>query len=346
LECYPFSSRISAHHLVVSALTTQVTVTTNAGDGTIALSGKGIATIPIQVSVSPSSATLVNTYTQQFTATGKYADGSSHDITNVAVWSSSDSNTVVVTSSGLATGVAAGIGTITATLASVSGSAQVTESTAQLAPNGTDPLLFEAKAGTGEVTEFFGLKNDQGIPTNVTSYAVNAPSGSVATLLLDNQRRPVEVQTGDGSTFLIAWKSQTSATITAISPDGSARVIVNVDSANQTAAREVLLSRSQKTGVSETRSVPCRTAIAAGSGPSARSHRSTELALMSPTNRAAGMNATTSSSTVTVTECGSPADDAIVSVDYILSETKFSISGLAMGGGKYSVAIPVPGDRP
>ena len=53
-------------------------------------------------------------------------------------------------------------------------------------------------------------------------------------------------------------------------------------------------------------------------------------------------NALTSPTTVSVSQCGSPADDAIVNVDYLLETTKFSVPGYDVGNGNYAVSIPVP----
>jgi len=54
--------------------------------------------------------------TQQFTATGTYSDGSTKDITSQVTWASYDHAISTISSAGLATGVAAGSTSITATL--------------------------------------------------------------------------------------------------------------------------------------------------------------------------------------------------------------------------------------
>jgi uncharacterized protein YjdB len=58
---------------------------------------------------------------QQFTATGTYSDGMSYAITAQITWSSSNTSVATVSTSGLATTVAAGSTTITATYGSISG---------------------------------------------------------------------------------------------------------------------------------------------------------------------------------------------------------------------------------
>ncbi len=64
--------------------------------------------------------------TQQFAATGGYQDGSTKDLTLTANWSSSATSIATINSSGLATGVAGGFSTITATSGSISGSTAIT----------------------------------------------------------------------------------------------------------------------------------------------------------------------------------------------------------------------------
>jgi hypothetical protein len=107
----------------VSGNTTSGTVTANCTVTATFTAGITLTSI----TVTPSTATIIVSGTQQFVATGHYSDGSSATITNTATWSSS--NTPVATvggSTGLATGVSAGSATITATLSGVNGTAGLT----------------------------------------------------------------------------------------------------------------------------------------------------------------------------------------------------------------------------
>ncbi|MCJ7494204.1 MAG: Ig-like domain-containing protein, partial [Deltaproteobacteria bacterium] len=67
------------------------------------------------VLVKPANPHLLVGGTQQFTATGYYNDQTIHDITTQVTWSSSDPSVATVDSSGLATALALGTTTITAT---------------------------------------------------------------------------------------------------------------------------------------------------------------------------------------------------------------------------------------
>ena len=109
--------------LIASAVT--LNACSGGGDG-----GGGGTTPPppvtvASVSVSPSDQTLAPQQTAQLTATVKDAQGNTLSGRTVD-WSSSQTGTASVSSSGLVTAVAAGTATITATSEGKSGTAQVT----------------------------------------------------------------------------------------------------------------------------------------------------------------------------------------------------------------------------
>src|SRR5271169_2204348 len=60
------------------------------------------------LAVSPSSTSLAIGGTQQFTATGKYSDGSTANISSTATWTIADAAVATVNPSGLATALASG----------------------------------------------------------------------------------------------------------------------------------------------------------------------------------------------------------------------------------------------
>jgi len=77
----------------------------------------GPAPVPpalLSISVAPTSASLEEGQTQQFTATGSFDDGSTSDITSTATWASSNTAAATIDASGLATGLSAGTTDITA----------------------------------------------------------------------------------------------------------------------------------------------------------------------------------------------------------------------------------------
>jgi uncharacterized protein YjdB len=80
------------------------------------------------IAASPATANLLVGATEQFSATGTFSDGSSQDVTASAIWTDASGKVAKITSSGVATALAAGSTTITATMGGLSGSASITVS--------------------------------------------------------------------------------------------------------------------------------------------------------------------------------------------------------------------------
>ncbi len=74
---------------------------------------------------SPSGAPLQVGGTQQFTATGKFSDGSSKNVTSSVTWNSSDTVVATIIGNGLVSATALGNSTITASSGSVQGTGAV-----------------------------------------------------------------------------------------------------------------------------------------------------------------------------------------------------------------------------
>ena len=118
----------------VSGITNVATATAvSNGTATIRVARDGLAadaTLVVQqevasVAVSPSSATIVETLTQQFTASPEDANGNPVEGASV-VWSSSNTAVAIVDGAGLVTGESFGTATITASSEGVDGSATIT----------------------------------------------------------------------------------------------------------------------------------------------------------------------------------------------------------------------------
>jgi hypothetical protein len=78
------------------------------------------------ISVTPASPSINAGATQQFAATGTYSDNSTQNLTGQVSWTSSAPANATITSAGIATGIAPGLSTITATFGGSSGSTTVT----------------------------------------------------------------------------------------------------------------------------------------------------------------------------------------------------------------------------
>ena len=151
------------------------------GTATLTVTSKVLASI----NITPVNPSIAVGATQQFTATGTYSDGSTQDLTSSVIWSSSSTPVATVATSGLATAVAAGSTTITATSGSITGTNTLTVTSA-LFPigtwNGPDGVSFTVSSlsnGTsyaGSVTFAGGTQIISGTdPKNVISISRNGP---------------------------------------------------------------------------------------------------------------------------------------------------------------------------
>jgi len=105
-------TQITATTPAGSAGAVTVTVTVSGQSGSLAsgftYTSSGTPSLT-SISVTPANPTILNGASQQFTATGKYSDGSTQNLTASVSWSSLDQNVATIAAGGLAT--AAGTGT-------------------------------------------------------------------------------------------------------------------------------------------------------------------------------------------------------------------------------------------
>lgn len=141
--------------------------------------GVSASSVKLQsIQVSPSAPSISIGQNQQFTATGHYSDGSTKDITDSALWTSSNTSIARMSSPGLTTSNAAGSASITATLSGVTGRGSITVTSATLRSIVISPSA--ASIVPGETAQFTatGTYSD-GTQRDITS-AVSWTSGTVA----------------------------------------------------------------------------------------------------------------------------------------------------------------------
>jgi uncharacterized protein YjdB len=80
----------------------------------------------VSIAIVPANPSVPLGLTEQSTATGTYTDGSTQDLTASVTWASSNAAAATIASSGLATAVALGTTTISATSGSVTASTTLT----------------------------------------------------------------------------------------------------------------------------------------------------------------------------------------------------------------------------
>jgi hypothetical protein len=135
------------------------------------------------IAVSPASPTNFTGTTRQFTATATYSDGSTSNLTSVATWASGSTGVATINSGGLASAVAVGTSTISATLGSTSGNTLLTVKAPptlnSIAVTPANPTNF---VGNTQQFAATGTYSD-GSTANVTSQATWASSATgVATI--------------------------------------------------------------------------------------------------------------------------------------------------------------------
>jgi len=143
--------------------------------------GPGVSTSSVtlrSIQINPPAPSISIGQTQQFTATGYYSDGSTRDITDVALWTSSNTSIAGISSSGLSTSNTTGSARITATLSGVTGQGSITVTSAILLSIVITPSA--TSMAPGEIAQFTatGTYSD-GTQRDITS-AASWTSGTAA----------------------------------------------------------------------------------------------------------------------------------------------------------------------
>ncbi len=138
----------------------------------------------VSIAITPTSSTLPNGDTRQFTATGTYTDGTTQNLTSMVTWSSGTPSVAAISnasgSNGLATATAQGSTTLSATLNGVSGSTPLTVSAAALVSLAITPPNPSIAKGTSEQFTATGTYSDNSTQNLTTSVSWTSSSSSTA----------------------------------------------------------------------------------------------------------------------------------------------------------------------
>jgi uncharacterized protein YjdB len=178
--------------------------------------------------VAPGNASVAPGAVQQFTATGKYSDGSSKDLTGSAQWKTSNSNIASV-AGGKVTGVGAGIVMVTATSGKFFASAtlQVNSAATNLASISVSPTASSLPVNTSQQFTATGTYKD-GSSRDLTALVSWASTfSSIATVDVTGVATGMSAGSTTISASLGGVTGSTSLTVTAptissivITPDG------------------------------------------------------------------------------------------------------------------------------
>jgi trimeric autotransporter adhesin len=138
----------------------------------------------VSISVTPVGLTLGIGINQQYVATATYSDGTSADLTSGVTWTSSSPSVVTINSSGVATTVAAGQTTITASISGLNDTSTLTVVAAQLISIAVSPAVQSIAAGTTQAFTAVGSFDDgstQLLPSVTWSSSLNSVAAVDAT---------------------------------------------------------------------------------------------------------------------------------------------------------------------
>lgn len=102
----------------------------------------------------------------------------------------------------------------------------------QMPPRSQNPLLMRAIRSDGYIVDYFGSRNQEGIPTALESVSVLQEGNDLPVSITMEDERPRDIVTGDGSRFLITWVDETNIRITATTSNGKYQVSIPVDLEN------------------------------------------------------------------------------------------------------------------
>jgi len=176
------SATISSSGLAVGIRTGTATITATSGSvsGTASLTVTG-ATL-VSIAVTPANSTMAPDTTTQFTATATLSDSSTQDVSTVVVWTSSSPAHATINAQGLATGLAAGTTTITATYGAISGSTGLTVSNVSLVSITVSPANPRINAGTSIKFIATGTFSDGSVATNLSGVSWKSQHPNVASI--------------------------------------------------------------------------------------------------------------------------------------------------------------------
>jgi trimeric autotransporter adhesin len=133
----------------------------------------------VSIAVTPVGLTLGIGINQQYVATATYSDGSSADLSGGVTWTSSSSSVASINASGMATTLAAGQTTITATVGSLTDTSTLTVVAAHLISISVTPATQVMAVGTTQQFTAVGSFDD-GSTQLLSSLTWSSSSNSVA----------------------------------------------------------------------------------------------------------------------------------------------------------------------
>jgi hypothetical protein len=222
-----------ASSLAIGSATVSATHAGITGSTTLTVSSATLAAL----AVTPTNPTIAKGTAQAFVATGTFTDGTVQDLTDAVTWSSSTESISVVSngagSQGIASALATGSTTISATDAGITGSTTLTVSVATLVSIDITPSHPSLALGTTQPLVATGTYTDSSTQDITNTVTWSSSDASVATVSNADDSHGLATSVAIGSTTISAAvdgvTGSTSVTVSsatllaiAVSPDASA----------------------------------------------------------------------------------------------------------------------------
>jgi hypothetical protein len=189
----------------------------------------------VSLAVTPANGSISLGTTLQIKATGTYTDGSTLDVTNSVVWNSGATNVATISNAvgtqGLASSVAVGSATITATSGSISGNTNLTVTAAVLTTIVVTPAIPSIPLGTTQQFNATGTFSDKTTQDLTASVQWSSSQTSVATISNASGSQGLASSAGTGTSTVTATSGSVSGSST-VTVTAASLVSISIAPAN------------------------------------------------------------------------------------------------------------------
>ncbi len=175
------------------------------------------AAVLVDIAIEPVDPAIAKATTLQFTAIGTFSDGTAQDLTNQVTWSSSNGGIATISSVGLATGIAAGTTTITASRGGATDTSDLTVTNATLSSITVTPASSSIVKATTQQFTAIGTFSDS-TTQDLTSIVVWSSTATAVATISNTGSRGLASGIAPGVTTIRATSAgrtgQTTLTVT------------------------------------------------------------------------------------------------------------------------------------
>jgi len=204
--------------MIVNSSPVTVTATLSSVSGTTAVTVATASLTSIEIVGAP-TVTIANGTSYQFTAYGFYNDGSRHNVTTQATWSSSNTAAATVGTTGRAASSGVGSTTVTATVGSIAGTVTLDVTSATIVSMVVAPSTTTIAPQTVQAFTAIGTFSDS--TTQNITHDVTWTSNNTGVATISNSSGNVGVATGvatGSSTISASFQSVTGTQTLTVSP--------------------------------------------------------------------------------------------------------------------------------